>query len=349
MQHILVCIMGLSPQVVTETLYALTKQQGYPLDELRLVTSRHGDQKAREANLFDRLRQLYRSHKIPPPQFDPAKDYTIVEEESFETYKNGLPDDPAFFPNTVTALLRELTGRPDTAVFGSLAGGRKTMSVMMAQAFSLFARKQDQLYHVLAAPAFEKSGRFFPESPAEADQIVLVHVPFIRLRDKLPLLQENPTASFSQLIRFADDEIARQPTLSPLILQPRRHQVSIGQAAFHLTPFHFAVYQFFAQQPEAVPGGKQFSPRHARELWAIYEDIAPSEGRKELMQARTYKQGAIEFQVINKSISTIRRQLHHILPSPALTDFYAIKAKGDYSRKLYGIQLPFPLRKIVGN
>ena len=38
-RHILLCVAGLTPQIITETLYALTQQGGERIDEIRVITT----------------------------------------------------------------------------------------------------------------------------------------------------------------------------------------------------------------------------------------------------------------------------------------------------------------------
>jgi CRISPR-associated protein (TIGR02584 family) len=41
-RHILLCVAGMTPQVVTETLYALTQQRHERVDEVRVITTTRG-------------------------------------------------------------------------------------------------------------------------------------------------------------------------------------------------------------------------------------------------------------------------------------------------------------------
>src|SRR2546426_12133493 len=41
-RHILLCVAGLTPQIITETLYALTQQRGERIDEIRVITTLGG-------------------------------------------------------------------------------------------------------------------------------------------------------------------------------------------------------------------------------------------------------------------------------------------------------------------
>ena len=50
-RQILLCVAGLTPQIITETLYALTQQRGERVDEIRVITTLGGRDRIRQALL----------------------------------------------------------------------------------------------------------------------------------------------------------------------------------------------------------------------------------------------------------------------------------------------------------
>jgi len=44
-KHILLCVAGMTPQIITETLYALTQERGERIDEIRVITTLDGRDK----------------------------------------------------------------------------------------------------------------------------------------------------------------------------------------------------------------------------------------------------------------------------------------------------------------
>jgi len=74
-RRILVAVTGLSPQIVTETLYALAvapAQAAFVPSEIHLITTRSGAEKARLALLSDDpgwFHQLCRDYALPPIGF----------------------------------------------------------------------------------------------------------------------------------------------------------------------------------------------------------------------------------------------------------------------------------------
>lgn len=66
-------------------------------------------------------------------------------------------------------MLRQLKSVPGTRLHASVAGGRKSMSFYMGQAFSLVAEPQDRLSHVLVNEPFETVPDFYYPPPAPRD------------------------------------------------------------------------------------------------------------------------------------------------------------------------------------
>ena len=87
-RQILLCVAGLTPQIITETLYALTQERGERVDEIRMITTLAGRDKVKQV-LLDPANGKF---------FEFCGDYRI---------------DPASikFDETTIALLRTLDGR----------------------------------------------------------------------------------------------------------------------------------------------------------------------------------------------------------------------------------------------
>jgi CRISPR-associated protein (TIGR02584 family) len=168
-RRILLAVTGLTPQIVTETLYALAAERRlWVPTEIRIITTRRGAEKAARTLLsdegwFHRLRVEYRLpeiafgiediHVIKGPDGPPLDD--ILEEA-----------DNAAVADFITEEVRALTADPNASLHVSIAGGRKTMGFYVGYALSLFGRAQDRLSHVLVPPTFESRPDFFYPPPA---------------------------------------------------------------------------------------------------------------------------------------------------------------------------------------
>jgi CRISPR-associated protein (TIGR02584 family) len=197
-KHVLFSVAGTTPAVVTETLYGLMRgdKDRAPVTkgEIHILTTLEGKKQlenlVREINKFcDEYKKEY------------GTDWKIAEEWTPETgygievlrYKDGeeIPDLRDRKTNEVAAdriveIVRELTSREDVVLHASLAGGRRTMGVFLAQAMSWFARQDDKLYHVLVPLKYETQKDWFypkPGSEREKNVVELSEQPFVRMRD----------------------------------------------------------------------------------------------------------------------------------------------------------------------
>lgn len=229
-KHTLIATVGTSPQVVTETLYAIHHDNQQWPDEIFLITTTVGKEKAVEGLLeAAHLQRLCRQLQRPQPAFSaehvlvvPGADGTQVEDA------RSLADHEAL-ANFIMTEVRNRTSGTGTGTSGSgsgsgsihasLAGGRKTMTFYIGYAMSLFGRTQDRLSHVLVSEGYESvPGFWFPTSDpahrqvdnrgqlldASAAEVTLAPIPFVRHRHDLPrvLLQTGEHVDFARLVQL---------------------------------------------------------------------------------------------------------------------------------------------------
>ena len=172
-KHTLLATTGASPQVVTETLYAIHHaNQRWP-DDIYLITTSFGKRKAVEGLLEKQhLQRLCEELQRPIPAFDashvlvtPGADGTEVEDA------RSLADHEAL-ANFIMTEVRDRTASDDTSLHASLAGGRKTMTFYIGYAMSLFGRPQDTLSHVLVSEGYENIPDFWFPTRAEPHRYV---------------------------------------------------------------------------------------------------------------------------------------------------------------------------------
>jgi CRISPR-associated protein (TIGR02584 family) len=342
-KNMLVAVTGMTPQVVTETLYGLMVQKNIPVKELFVITTVEGKEallgrstRVPLPTLKEEIERLGAHYHLPAPSFDPAVHVLVAREESLELHDIRTDRENQLFPNLITEFIKAQTADPTTILHCSIAGGRKTMSVALASALSLFGRKDDKLYHVVVSKEFEDSKRFFPETPEQDAELVLSEVPYIRLRERLPLLHEYPHATFSELVGIAQGAIDEMVHLPPLILEKATRTVTIGNARIRLRPFDFAFYLFCAQQRKPVIGGKHFSDAHWKRLWKLYERVSPASGHRE----RVWKSmtGKYKEELLMKAASNIRLMLKRAL-GKELAKHYAVASLGESGQTRYTILL----------
>ncbi|MBK7955058.1 MAG: TIGR02584 family CRISPR-associated protein [Candidatus Accumulibacter sp.] len=272
-RRILVAVTGLSPQIVTETLYALAvapAQAPFVPTEIHLITTRSGAEKARLALLSDEpgwFHHLCRDYALPPIRFN-AETIHVLEDADGQVLEDiRSPDDNRHAADGITEIIREFTADPDCALHVSIAGGRKTMGFFLGYALSLYGRPQDKLSHVLVSEPFESSIGFYYPTPAShvlelpggrlADtasaQVTLAELPFVSLRHGLPEALLTGHASYNQTVEAARRALA--PPELQLDLGSRRVRAA-GQV-FALPPAELALLSVFARRAlrgeEALP------------------------------------------------------------------------------------------------
>ncbi|GAB3375331.1 CRISPR-associated ring nuclease Csm6 [Azotobacter armeniacus] len=242
MQSILLAVTGMSPQVITETLYAIHRE-GLPWpSRIELITTRIGAAKARQGLLeHGHLARLCNELRRPLPVLDERQSWVVSTPDGQPVDDARNLEDHEALADFILARVRDLTADPRSSLHASLAGGRKTMTFYLGYAMSLFGRAQDKLSHVLVSPSFEGHPDFYYPSreqaairlpdgsrlePAQA-QVELADIPFIRHRHSLPgLLQEVGTEiRFRDLVRLIN--LGDQPELLHLHLDLQAARVTV--------------------------------------------------------------------------------------------------------------------------
>jgi CRISPR-associated protein (TIGR02584 family) len=222
-KRILLAVSGMSPQIVTETVYGLAVNQADPPfvpTDIYLITTQSGAKEARlqllhaETGKFNRLCQDY---ELPDIRFPEANILVIEDDLGHPLDDIKTPEQNEAAADFITNVVKELTGDDNAALHVSIAGGRKTMGYYVGYALSLFGRSQDRLSHVLVTDRYESLKDFFyptPQSHVIEDrdnwsldtkeaEVILAEIPFVRLRGGLPLHLLDGRSSFSESIRLA--------------------------------------------------------------------------------------------------------------------------------------------------
>src|SRR5690554_6031859 len=129
-RRVLLAVSGMSPQIITETLYALIRERRWVPDEIRLITTEQGKQNA-VLQLLDgprHFQQLLDDYQISRPVDFSIENITLIRDENGQVLPDlRTPQDNEAAANVIAATIRELTRDPETELHVSLAGGRKTM------------------------------------------------------------------------------------------------------------------------------------------------------------------------------------------------------------------------------
>jgi CRISPR-associated protein (TIGR02584 family) len=262
-RRLLLAVTGMSPQVVTESVYALAvaRRPAFVPTEVALVTTAEGAREAELNLLSDRpgwFSRLVGDFDLAPIRFDSACIHVVTDSTGAPLADIRSPDDNRRAADLIARLVRDATSDPECALHLSIAGGRKTMGYYAGSALSLFGRAQDRLSHVLVDEPFESIRDFYYPSPesrvvaardgrtvdASTARVTLAEIPFVRLRHHLP-----PEAAIGAL-RFDDAVRAVDAAVAPprLALVTGSRSVAFGARHTTLPPAQFALLAVIADR-----------------------------------------------------------------------------------------------------
>lgn len=356
-RRILLCAAGLSPQVVTETLYALTVagELRFVPTEIHLLTTAEGAERARLTLLGDEpgwFHRLRRDYGLPAIRFTLDSLHILRAADGRLLDDIREPADNEAIADAITATVRELTADPDGAVHASIAGGRKTMGFYLGYALSLFGRPQDRLSHVLVSSPFESNPNFFYPAPVERvifatgpDQrpldassatVTLAEIPFVRLRDGLQESLLRDGASFSEVVRQAQRNLAAPG----LTLDAASCRVRCGETVLRLTPISFAWLAWFARRALAGLPAMHHTEADFGEFLAEYRALGDELSGDYERAAKALSTGQPDDwqHYFEQRTSKLKRELGKVL-GPAGARPYLIQGDGRRPRSRYALRL----------
>ena len=283
-RRILVAVTGLSPQVITETIYALAvcRQPAWIPTEVQLVTTEEGAKRVRLALLSDDpggFRRLIEDYQLPHIRFDEDCIHVLRDAHGQPLSDIRTPEDNERAADFITDFVRRLTQDENSEIHASIAGGRKTLGYYLGYALSLFGRPRDALSHVLVSEPFESSWDFFYPTPysrviqlrdgrlvdTHEAQVTLAEIPFVRLRDGLDQRLLEQGARFSELVQAANAALAPPE----LVIDPEHRCLCAAGRIIRLSPAPLALYLVFAKRAKAGKPPLQAPSKYDRDPeWA---------------------------------------------------------------------------------
>ncbi len=266
-RRILLVVMGLTPQIVTETLFKLAVQKtpAFIPTEVHLITTKKGAQSARLSLLglgseVGQFRLLCNDYKLTNIVFCERNIHIIPESESDFTSDSESRRHNIVASDFITRTVQQFTRDDSTALHVSLAGGRKTMSYYAGYALSLYGRIQDRLSHVLVNEPFQSNKEFFfpPSTPrrfevhnrwySTADaQVILSDIPYVRLHYHIPRKLLNGDSGFQDTVniiqRFLGPPVVNADLESECIL--------INEQSIRLERSKFVLYLYFCARRQS--------------------------------------------------------------------------------------------------
>ncbi len=268
-RRVLLAVAGTTPQILTETLYALSQAEPpFVPTEVHVVTTSEGAHRIRLQLLDEatgKFHALCRDYALSPITFTSEHIHELTDLTEQPLRDIISPQDNQQAADQIVAWLRSFTQDSECAIHACLAGGRKTMGFYLGYGLSLFGREQDRLSHVLVSPEFESHREFFykppvaqtlyargmvgallDERPVSTDdaKIWLAEIPFVRLRAGLPESLLAGKGNYTDAVQAVQQSL---PNNRLVIDIPKRH-IICGGITVKLSPRDMAFYVWHAQR-----------------------------------------------------------------------------------------------------
>jgi CRISPR-associated protein (TIGR02584 family) len=361
----LVAVAGLTPQIITETLYYLTQKCDPPvaIAEIYVLTTQPGRQRILTDLLAPDVGRFYAfctEYDLDPATiaFDADHIQVLCDAAGAPLEDIRTADDSAAVADQILALIRRLTEDPTTRLHCSLAGGRKTQSALLGFALQLYGRPQDTLLHVLVDEALEGHRDFFyparesrlirtrdgAQIDAHTARIAVAEIPYVRLRDKLLGSQSHLTAPFDQTIERVQHALDLLPNLARLLIVPATRRIYIGEIEIALQPLEVVLYtQLVLAKIEHAERENGFVSLDELDGWRDellqrYEQLYSGHSERVVMLRKKWATG-MPRDSVRSHFANINQKIRKVVPDRSQAQFYVVDSKGPYGATCYGLHL----------
>jgi CRISPR-associated protein (TIGR02584 family) len=363
MHDVLIALCGLTPQVVTETLWAFARRLPpiHPA-EVWILTTRTGRTRCLDALIGSNgaLAQYVREYRpVPKPVCGASRVIVLrgADGKSLDDVRSE-PDHHAI-GDQMTAFLARQAARNDVRLHVSVAGGRKTMGVLLAAAIQLYGRPDDRLYHVLVPPEFESLDDFFypPKHPrrltlkdgrrlsTERAMIHLAEIPYVRLRGLLPPEQLRQGNRFGPLVELAERKLHLWQQPDPVVVTADR-SLKIGERRVQLAPAQMTLYRALARtklrhcaRPELPHCGdcmECFLP-FTKDTWEQARAVFNERGGGSILPMVKGPEDAPE--QFRSLVSKLNRAVDRAIGLTGTENPYRVRSGGPRGETVYGVAL----------
>lgn len=265
-KNVLFLVTGMTPAIITETIWALAcdpqleESERWIPDEVHVLSTTHGinqiKSKLMESGVFTRFKADF--PQIAKIQLTDDMMHAITNEQQQPLLDLRTPEDNEFAADKINEYIRQLTQDDHISLHVSIAGGRKTMGFYAGYALSLHGRAQDLMSHVLVDERFETIPDFFYPTPKESfvkdrnghswdartAQVWLAIIPFVRMKYAIKERHQVKTGSFSDTVRkinAANEEVSLK-----IDINNKKLIVNENIECCNLSPREFAFLTLFA-------------------------------------------------------------------------------------------------------
>lgn len=346
MKTTLIAVSGISPAILTETIWALSREEEPEVpDQVVVITTTRGaldiDREllgTREEwngrSVWETLRSdVLASAGIPARSKKLQLSVRVIElpdEESGIMRKAAdlrTKEDNEAAADFIVETLTPFVEASDHRVIASIAGGRKTMGALLYAAMSLIGRETDRITHVLVSEPFEACrGFFYPDQPtqllrvqfpgqdardlvAREARIELAGIPFVPLRNGFAELNEE-RRSFAELVSRYSRELQRPRSRRPRIsIDPENGILFVEQKRISLTGRTLLVAYFLLDRARrGKEPYKGLNDEAENDYRAVYDDWKHRRRCSQLLE-RYYDGQRASADDIVKALSDLRKKL----------------------------------------
>ncbi len=362
-RRILLAVAGLTPQVVTETLYALVVNEAEPFipTEVHLITTQEGAERARLTLLGEDpgwFHRLCREYGLNGVHLDEDNVHVLRNVQGRPLQDIRTPSDNESAADLISEWIRCFTLDADSALHVSMAGGRKTMGFYAGYALSLYGRPQDRLSHVLVSPAeLESHPLFFYPSRSprviygndagqrpidcRSAEVTLGYLPFVQLRHGLPRKLREGKAGFTEAVQA----VSRSLGTPFLVVDRACHCLRTRDREVELPKGQFVFYYWLAKRlaegrelPRCPTDGVP-EPDYAKQFLGAYQEVFGEMGVRDQTRETLEKAGGMTKDYFLSTISKINRTLWEALDEAPEAERYRIAAHGKRPQMRYAPNL----------
>lgn len=375
-RRILLAVAGTTPQILTETLYALIHATpAFVPTEVHVVTTSQGAERIK-LQLLDKPSGKFHAF-CRDFGLEGQIDFRLENVHVLQGTQGALADivsplDNEYAADQIVEWLRGFTQDADCAVHACLAGGRKTMGFYLGYGLSLYGRPQDRLSHVLVTPEFEAHRNFFyiPPQPetlfishmvgnkvderpvsTENARIWLAHIPFVSLRNGLPLRLLEGKASYTEAVEVLQASLPD----NLLVLDMARRVLVCGGVEVKLPPRIFAFYLWHVRRRINLDGDVAVSWKDTlgagnplmKEYFSTYLEVLKGDAmHPDFMEAERAFANGFEKDAWQGLLHHVNRAIQTLLGT-SRADPYMLKGRRvSKSSRLMAQALEFPVERI---
>ncbi len=348
-QNILFLVTGMTPAIITETIWALAcdpnldEDSRWIPDRVEVLSTEHGlnqiHSRLLENKVIEQLKQDF--PQLTHLVFDDSCMHSIKDEKNLTSALIDLktPEDNEFAANQINERIRQFSQEENTSLHVSIAGGRKTMGFYAGYALSLHGRAQDRMSHVLVDDKFENIPDFFYPTPktsyvtdrdgrvwdASKAQVWLADIPFVRMKDAInEKHQLKSDDSFIEVVA----KIKNSFSPASLVIDLDKGSATFNGAEVKLPPREFAFLHWFADlrlngQPGVVAPRVKNSDKKASQDDANYVGELTQHFTKYYSEQKSGSLAdvSVDKTFFNSTASNLKAQLNEALGIEASAKF----------------------------